>query len=292
MQFPRSIETKKTKYEIQKEDRIMSLQYHIKASAEDIAPYVLLPGDPHRVPLVASLWDEARKIADNREHITYTGTYKGMPITCTSTGMGCPSTAIAVEELARCGAKTLLRMGTSAGISSKVKRGDITIFDSACRFEGTTKCYVPPEYPAVADHEIVEASIQVAKRMGLPYHVGTSRCIDALFSNRPDPNTSFNGYRRHDWDYFLSDLQNMNVIAGEMESAAVMVLSRIFGLRGGALCICLASLTQPNQEGKELDVSSISYDGGSIGLLNKVAVETMYQIYLNDQASEGNRISG
>ena len=74
----------------------MALMYHIKAAPGDIAPYVLLPGDPKRVPLVAALWDEAHLVGDNREHCTYTGTYKGMPITCTSTGMGCPSTAIAM----------------------------------------------------------------------------------------------------------------------------------------------------------------------------------------------------
>ena len=108
----------------------MDKMYHIQATDETIAPYVLLPGDPHRVPLVAAKWDTAEKIADNREHVTYTGTYKGMPITCTSTGMGCPSTAIAIEELARCGAKTLIRMGTGAAIQPEINSGDILIIDS------------------------------------------------------------------------------------------------------------------------------------------------------------------
>lgn len=263
----------------------MDPQYHIKATDKDVAPYVLLPGDPHRVPLVAKLWDESRFVADNREHVTYTGKYKGMPITCTSTGMGCPSTAIAVEELARCGAKTFLRMGTCAAIQNKVKAGDIVIFDSACRFEGTTRCYVPIEYPAVADHEVIEAAIQAAEKMGLKYHVGTSRCIDGLYTRRPEANTSFNNFRTHDWDYFLSDLQKMNVVAGDMESAAVMVLSRIFGLRGGALCVCVASLTKAFEEGGEFDYSKINYGGSNIENLNKIACETIYQVYLNDQAA-------
>ncbi|NLI21690.1 MAG: nucleoside phosphorylase [Clostridiales bacterium] len=259
-------------------------QYHLHTTSADVAPYVLLPGDPHRVPLVAKLWDEARFVADNREHVTYTGTYKGMPITCTSTGMGCPSTAIAVEELARCGATTMMRMGTTAGIASNVHPGDLVIFDSACRFEGTTKCYVPPEYPAVSHHEIVAAAIQTAERLGRTFHVGTSRCIDALYSNRPDPNCSFGGYHPHAWDHFLSDLRQMNVIAGEMESAAVMVLTRLFGLRGGAICMCVASLTQDFDRGGQLDVSSIPYGGDRIEQLNRIALDTMYQIYRNDQA--------
>lgn len=262
----------------------MALMYHIKTTENDVAPYVLLPGDPKRVPLVASLWDEARMIADNREHVTYTGTYKGMPITCTSTGMGCPSTAIALEELARCGAKTFLRMGTCAGIQDFIKPGDIAIFDSACRFEGTSGRYVPPEYPAVAHHEVITAAIQTAEKLGYNYHVGTSRCTDALFANRPEKDTSFGGYRMHSWDYFLDDLKQMKVLAGEMESSIVMILSRLFGLRGGALCVCVASLTKQFQEGSSFDYErDISYTEDNVAKLNRMACETIYQIYLNDQ---------
>lgn len=261
----------------------MAKQYHIECDKGDVAPYVLLPGDPHRVPMVAALWDEAHKVAENRELVTYTGTYKGMPISCTSTGMGCPSTAIAVEELARCGATTFLRMGTSAAIADYVHPGDITIFDSACRFDGTTKQYVPVEYPAVADHEIVEAAIQTVRRMGLPYHVGTSRCVDALYAMRPDPATSFNHYHQSNWDAFLPDLAKANVIAGDMESSAVLVLSRLFGLRGGALCVCVASLTD---NGGRLDMGSIQYHGDKIDLLNRTAVETLYQLYCSDQQNK------
>ncbi len=262
----------------------MALMYHLKTTEKDIAPYVLLPGDPKRVPLVAELWDEAALIADNREHVTYTGVYKGMPITCTSTGMGCPSTAIAVEELARCGASTFLRMGTCAGIQDYIKPGDIAIFDSACRYEGTSHQYVPPEYPAVAHHEIVAAAIETADRLGLPYHVGTSRTSDALFAKRPEADSSFGGYRRHEWDYFLSDLKQMKVLAGEMEGSIVMVLSRLFGLRGGALCVCVTSLLKQFEEGDTFDYErDISYTTDNVARLNQMACETMYQVYLNDQ---------
>lgn len=262
----------------------MALMYHLKTTEKDVAPYVLLPGDPKRVPLVAGLWDEAKLIADNREHVTYTGKYKGMPVSCTSTGMGCPSTAIAVEELARCGAKTFLRMGTCAAIQDFLKPGDIAIFDSACRYEGTSHRYVPPEYPAVAHHEIVNASIQTAKRLNLTYYIGTARTSDALFANRPEIDTSFNCYRRHDWDYFLSDLKQMKVLAGDMESSIVMILSRLFGLRGGALCVCVASLLKQHEEGNKFDYErDISYTSNNVEKLNLIACETMYQVYLNDQ---------
>lgn len=260
----------------------MAKQYHILCDENDVAPYVLLPGDPHRVEQVASLWDEAHFVADNREHVTWTGTYKGMPITCTSTGMGCPSTAIAMEELARCGAKTFLRMGTCLGISPKVHPGDFIIFDSACRFDGTTRGYAPLEYPAVADHEVVEGAIQAAKELELTYHVGTSRCVDACFTNRPDQD-SFGGYRLHSWDHFISDLQAMKVVAGDMESSAVMVLSRLWGLRGGAVCMCLAHIDKQPGAVKGLDFNTIDYSADRIAQLNRNALESMYRIYLNDQ---------
>ena len=262
----------------------MALMYHLQTTEKDIAPYVLLPGDPKRVPLVAKLWDKSELIADNREHVTYTGVYKGMPITCTSTGMGCPSTAIAVEELARCGAKTFLRMGTCAGIQDYIKKGDIAIFDSACRFEGTSLQYVPKEYPAVAHHDIVAAAIQTADKLNLPYHVGTSRTSDALFANRPEADSSFSGYHRHEWDYFLTDLKQMNVLAGEMESSIGMILTRLFGLRGGALCVCVAHLLKQFQEGQNFDYEKdIDYSKDIVERLNHMACETMYQLYMNDQ---------
>ena len=174
-------------------------------------------------------------------------------------------------------------MGTCLGISDEVHQGDLVIFDSACRFEGTTPLYAPIEYPAVAHHEIVEGAIQTAKELGIPYHVGTSRCIDSIFTNRPEKDTSFGGYRLHSWDYFVDDLRAMKVVGGEMESSAVMVLSRLFGLRGGAICMCLAHmLNQP--DGKEkLDFQNIDYSGDRIAQLNRIALETMYQIYQNDQ---------
>ena len=100
----------------------MALQYHTKLDTGDIAPYVLLPGDPKRVATVASYWDESHLVADHREHVTYTGTYKGMPISCTSTGMGCPSTSIALEELAQVGATTFLRIGTCGTFQDFIKK--------------------------------------------------------------------------------------------------------------------------------------------------------------------------
>lgn len=258
--------------------------YHLQTTDKNVAPYVLLPGDPHRVSIVASYWDTAEKIADNREHVTYTGTYKGMPITCTSTGMGCPSTAIALEELARCGAKTFLRMGTCAAIQSNIENGDILIFDSAYRADGTTSMYVPEGFPAVAHHDIITAAVQTVERMGLKYHIGTTYCRDALYSNRKEPGTSFNNYHPHTWDTFMDDLKQTGVLAMDMESSAVMVLPRLWGLRSGAICVNVVNFSKVADEGRTMNFSKDAhYSQDNISRLCQVACETMYQIYLNDQ---------
>ena len=127
--------------------------YHIQCKKGDVGRYVLLPGDPFRTDLIASYLDDAEMIAHNREHRTWTGTLLGEKVSVTSTGMGCPSTAIALEELIACGADTFIRVGT-AGCMSQERRNRETIggiVTAAVRDEGTTRQYVPVEYPAVAD---------------------------------------------------------------------------------------------------------------------------------------------
>ena len=148
----------------------MAKQYHIHLEEGDCAPYVLLPGDPGRVKTVAETWEKSRKVAENREYVTYTGEYKGMPITCTSTGIGGASTAIALEELARVGAKVFLRIGTCGTFQDYVNDGDMIIFDSALRLDGASRAYAPVEYPAVAHYSVVQACIQAVSYTHLRAH--------------------------------------------------------------------------------------------------------------------------
>ena len=165
----------------------MSVQYHVQLKEGGVAPYVLLPGDPGRVELVASYWDEAHKVAENREYVTYTGVYKGVPISCTSTGIGCPSTAIALEELARVGATTFIRIGTCGAYQDYIETGDMAIFDSAARYDGASHLYAPPEFPAVASHEVVSACIAAGEQLGNRCHVGTTRTADTFYALKSVP---------------------------------------------------------------------------------------------------------
>lgn len=163
----------------------MPLQYHLHLDSGDVAPYVLLPGDPGRVPLVAARWDEARHVATSREYVTYTGTYRGAPITCTSTGIGCPSTAIAMEELARVGATTFIRIGTCGTFQDDVPNGTMAIFDSAARYDGASRLYAPIEFAAVASHEVVVAAVEAAQGLDYPHVVGTTRSADTFYALTP-----------------------------------------------------------------------------------------------------------
>jgi len=214
-------------------------QYHVKLRPGDVAPYVLLPGDPGRVPFVAKFWDEAEKIAENREYVTYTGTYKRVPISCTSTGIGCPSTAIALEELARVGATTFIRIGTCGTFQEYVANGDIVIFDSAMRYDGASHLYAPPEFPAVASHEVVRACIEAGEQLDTVCHVGTTRSADTFYACHPRPGSSFNSFWQSNWREHFEDLKRLNVVAAEMEASIILVLARAWGLRAGGISVVI-----------------------------------------------------
>jgi uridine phosphorylase len=213
----------------------VSLQYHVRLAPGDVAPAVLLPGDPGRVEVVASLWNEARHVASNREYVTFTGTYKGVPISCTSTGIGSPSTAIALEELARVGATTFVRIGTCGALQERVRVGDVAILDSAIRADGTSSLYAPVEFPAVAHHQVVDAALQAARELDVRHHVGTTFSTDLFYV--PEAGSAFDGYEQSAWRERYADVARTNALAVEMEAGVLMVLSRIWGLRGGAIAL-------------------------------------------------------
>lgn len=261
------------------------MQYHTKLKQGDIAPYVLLPGDPKRVAVVASFWDEAHLVADNREHVTYTGVYKGMPISCTSTGMGCPSTAIAMEELARVGAKTFLRIGTCGTFQDFINNGDIIVFDSACRYDGTSKLYAPVEFPAVAHHEVIQACADAIDKLGIKYHIGATRTADTFFACHPKPGSSFNDYWHSSWRDHFEDLRRMNVYGAEMEASIVLVLSRLWGLRGGGMAVCLDNLLHVSDGADSFDPQAqLMHSDENIKKLAIAGSESLLRLWMKDNS--------
>ncbi len=261
----------------------MSQQYHIQLSEGDVAPYVLLPGDPGRVEKVASFWDEAHQVAHNREYVTYTGMYQGAPISCTSTGIGCPSTAIAMEELARVGATTFIRIGTCGTFQDQVNNGDIVIFDSAARYDGASHLYAPPEFPAVADHDVVSACIQAGKALGFRYHVGTTRSADTFYACHPRPGSSFNNFWQSNWRHHFEDLKRLNILAAEMEASVIFVLARVWGLRAGGISVVLDNVLKNLEEADEfLPEDIFEHSDENIGKLARMGCETVRLLYQTD----------
>ncbi len=214
-------------------------QYHIACRPGDVARYVLLPGDPERVPKISSLWDEAEEIAFHREYRTHTGRYKGVQISVTSTGIGGPSSAIAVEELATIGADTFIRVGSTGAIQPGMEIGDLIIARAAVRLEGTSKQYVRVEYPAAADLEVTLALIEAAESLGVRYHLGITASTDSFYLGQGRP--GLKGYFPSFAKNILDDLRQANVTNFEMEAATLFTLASIYGLRAGCVCAVFAN---------------------------------------------------
>lgn len=164
--------------------------YHVRVGKGDIGRYVLLPGDPFRTDLIASYFDDAKLVAHNREHKTWTGTLNGVPVSVVSTGMGCPSTAICLEELIACGADTFIRVGTAGRVCDRAfdPTLDGVINTAAVRDEGTTKHYIPIEYPAVADRHVVAALADSAKQLGYNFIEGITQSKDSFYGQHEPEN--------------------------------------------------------------------------------------------------------
>jgi len=258
-------------------------QYHLQISEGDIAPYVLLPGDPGRVETIAAKWDTSHHVATNREYVTYTGTYKGAPVSCTSTGIGAPSTSIAMEELARCGAKTFIRVGTCGTVQSNLPNGTVAVFDSAMRLDGASIAYAPIEFPAVASHEVVAACEAAARELGVASVVGTTRSADTFYAGHPRPGSSYGGYWQSSWRHHFEDLRQLNIVAAEMEASLIFVLARVWGLRAGGISVILDNMLEVAGESGIFDPESqVEHGAAHIDRVSQLGVEAVYQLWVSD----------
>ena len=177
--------------------------------------------------------------------MTYTGYLEGEKVSVTSTGIGGPSASIAMEELARVGADTFIRVGTSGGMALEVKSGDIVIASGAIRMEGTSKEYAPIEYPAVADIQVTNALIQAAKKLGQDYHVGVVQCKDAFYGQHSAGDQASGYELMNKWDAWVK----CGCLASEMESAALYIVGSCLRVRVGTVLLVMA-----NQEREKKDL--------------------------------------
>ena len=181
-------------------------QYHVQLEEGDVGRYVILTGDPKRCQKIAEHFEDALPVADSREFTTYTGYLEGEKVSVTSTGIGGPSAAIALEELANVGADTFIRVGTSGGMQLEVKSGDLVIATGAVRMEGTSKEYAPVEFPAVSDFHITNALVEAAENLKIPFKAGNIVSCDVFYE-----------LKENWWKKWAS----MGIMAVEMEAAAL-----------------------------------------------------------------------
>lgn len=206
------------------------IQYHLHIKKGDVGRYVIMPGDPKRVPLIAKYLDAAKEIADSREFVTYTGYLDGEMVSVTSTGIGGPSATIAMEELYKCGADTFIRMGTCGGIALPVMGGDVVIATGAVRMEGTSREYAPIEFPAVADYDIVMCLRRASDKLKLKSHTGVVQCKDSFYGQHEPEVMPVSYELMNKWEAW----KRLGVLASEMESAALFVCASHLGVRAGS----------------------------------------------------------
>jgi uridine phosphorylase len=247
-------------------------KYHVGLAKGDVGEYVLVPGDPFRTPMVAKHLDGAKEVAFSREYRTFTGSVDGVPVSTMSTGMGGPSVAIGVEELAELGVHTFLRVGTCGAAQPEIKVGDLVIAHASVRSEGTPNGYVPLEYPAVASFHVVEALMEAARASGVPYHVGVIRSVDALYSDLMPERMPRPQYLREELDMW----SRAGILSNDMETSTLFVVSRLRRLRAGTINLCV----------DELGAGEIHHlDPSYMDRMLKVAVDAIRLLIARDKSA-------
>ena len=246
--------------------------YHIGLTKGDAGRYVIMPGDPKRCESIAKHFDDASLMADQREYVTYTGYLEGEKVSVTSSGIGGPSAAIALEELVMLGCDTFIRVGTSGGMAEHVVGGEVVIATGAIRLDGTSKEYAPIEYPAVADYEIVNALISASKKLGQAHHVGVVQCKDSFYGQHSPERMPVSHELKNNWQAYI----RCGALASEMESATLFVVGNYLRVRCGSVMLVCG-----NQEREAAGLSNpISHD---TEIPTIVAVEALRQIILSDK---------
>jgi len=196
------------------------------------ATLAIIPGDPQRVEKIAALMENPVALASRREFTSWRGEIAGNPVIICSTGIGGPSTSIAVEELSQLGIRTFLRVGTTGAIQSYIQVGDVLITTAAVRLDGASLHFAPVEYPAVADFDCTSALVASAKHHRTKYHVGVTASSDTFYPGQERYDT-YSGRVLNRLKGSMQEWQNLGVMNYEMESATLLTMCATQGLRAG-----------------------------------------------------------
>lgn len=221
------------------------VQYHVRLRKGDVGRYVLLPGDPGRCEPIAALFDAPAHVTSHREYTTWTGRLNGEKVSVVSTGIGCPSASIAMEELIKLGADTFIRVGTSGAMQPGTPAGQLAVVTAAIRDEGTSSHYLPMEFPAVAHPQVVDAIARAARNVGADYRLGVSQSKDSFYGEIEPDRMPMAGRLKDRWDAWVAG----GAICSEMEAAAIFVIGSIHRVRTGGI------MQMSSGEGEQLPMS-------------------------------------
>jgi uridine phosphorylase len=213
-------------------------QYHIGVGPGDLADYILLPGDQDRVEIVASHFDTVELRHRHREFATATGMYRGMRVSCVSTGIGTDNVEIVLSEiLAITGKPTLIRIGSCGALQPGMEVGDLVISTGSLRLETTTSWFVHEGYPAVAHYEAVLALEEAATRLGYRHHMGLAATAPGFYGaqGRPIPHLPIR------YPDLAEEIARQGILNFEMEASALLVLAGLGGCRAGVVCAVYAN---------------------------------------------------
>lgn len=211
------------------------MQYHIHLTEEQGAKYAIIPGDPGRVEKIAAYLDDAKQVGHNREYNSYLGYLDGEKVLVVSTGIGGPSCAICVEELSKIGVDTFIRVGTCGGMQPNVEPGDVIIGSGAIRQDGTSREYLPIEFPAVADFKVTQALYNAAEKLGYRNHVGVVQAKDSFYGQHSPESMPIAPELLYKWEAW----KRGGCLASEMEGAALFIVGAARRLRTGAVFHCV-----------------------------------------------------
>ena len=209
------------------------IQYHIQVDRErkDLPRYMIICGDPKRAQWIAKdFLTDSYELAHNREYWSFIGNYHGLKIIISSMGIGSPSTAIGLEEFGLCGVDTIIRVGTSGSLQTKIPIGSIVNATGAIRDEGTSGQYVPLEYPAIASVDLVLSIREAATKIGISAYEGLIHSKDSFYSENPKLSPNFEVLEQR-WKVW----ERGNVLATEMESSLLFILAQLRGWRAGTV---------------------------------------------------------
>ena len=247
-------------------------QFHIRCEQGDVGRYVFLPGDPGRCEAIAAHFDNPVHIGMNREYNIYTGTLLGEKVSVCSTGIGGPSAAIAMEELANIGADTFIRIGTCGGIDLDVLPGDVVVSTGAVRYEHTSMEYAPIEYPAVPDFDVTAALKAASEDLGYRTHTGVVQCKDSFYGQHAPEKSPVSYELLQKWEA----MKRLGVKASEMESAALFVVAAARNVRCGS---CFHAVWNQERERLGMTMPMTEDTSGAI----RVGIEAMKRIIAADK---------